>query len=455
MLTSCSEWLDVKPISQVDGEEQISTAIGFQEILDGAYIAMAGQELYGKELSYGLIEEVALNHYYSSYKYPLMKWNYENEASKSRTEGVFLNAYKVIGNLNFLLDNIDEKKSLFTEDHFIYLKSESRAIRAFLHFDLLRAFAKNYVDAPEELAIPYIDAFEKRVFAHLPANEVVDLIIKDLDFAEENLESIEPLIGKTYYDVEYEDELIERRYRFNYFAILAIKARLYQYTGQYVLASSYAQRVIDEYPFDWLASWNVRSDQTFSKENVLTLDIYNLYEQYGQDFGADNYTTGNSYNEYAKTKIFDVVTGGVGADDLRYEYCFGLDEYGKKNISTKYSNQDKPEIPLIKISEMYMILSENLIETDTEQAVNLVNEIRSKRKVDLLNHSISKEQLLIEITNEFRKETYLEGQIFYMYKRLQLDEINALYYKPIQINSSNYTFPMPENEIEFGDGFRN
>lgn len=460
MVTSCSEWLDVVPEQDVDGEEQIADAQGFQEILDGAYIGIAKEELYGKEMSYGLIESVAINHYVRSGNDPLNEWKYG--AAIGRIDNIFRKSYEVISNLNYILDNIDAKKEVFNEEHFLYVKSEAKAMRAFLHFDLLRAFAKNYADAPNELAIPYVDRFEKVIFPHLSADIVASKILEDLTFAEENLEAVDIIVGKT--STEMTDKVLNaRRYRFNYFAVLALKARVYQYIGEYELASTYAQKVIDEFGFKWVSRYSVRNDRTFSTEAIFALNVYNLGNQYVNDFGdTPLYIAGYHRYEYAATKLFEIGTPSVGSSDSRFQYCFVKDKYGYNNISSKYeliTQSSTPLIPLIKISEMYLIVAENSIDRDFDMALNYVNEVRKNkgpRSLSIPETEEGKLELMSEIMKEFRKETYLEGQMFFMMKRLGVTEFVGLNSAPFYtIQSDNYIFPMPLDEIQYGFGSRN
>ncbi|WP_430815949.1 RagB/SusD family nutrient uptake outer membrane protein [Carboxylicivirga sp. RSCT41] len=449
IMSACSDWLDVQPLGDIEANDQISSAEGFMEILDGAYIGISKGELYGKELTYGYLAEVATNHYTSELN---TLHNYEDASKYGRSDNIFINAYNVIANLNFLLDNIDAKRDLFTEADYLGIKAEAKAIRAFIHFDLLRAFAVNYSDSPESKAIPYVDVFEKRVFEHVSASEVIQKVLKDLDYAEQNLKLVDPIVG-----LEFEEEnalLTVRKYRFNYYAILAIKARIYQYIGEPEKASQYAQQVMENFPYEWTSTEDVLEDQVFFNENILILNAYQLYAMASSDFGGGKYTTGDQFYEYGKTKIFDVVTGGAGANDVRYTYCFTYDVNGNKNISTKYNNEFVVGMPLIKISEMFLILAENTLSSDKSAAIALLNEVRSRRSVQAVNESATEEEVMEEIIKEFRKETFLEGQYFFLNKRLMSTTLPALHYDDLLVDQSVYTFPLPQNEIEFGDGSR-
>ena len=55
LLTSCNEWLDVQPKSQVEDTELFETESGYKEALAGVYSSMVSTSTYTKEMTYGFI----------------------------------------------------------------------------------------------------------------------------------------------------------------------------------------------------------------------------------------------------------------------------------------------------------------------------------------------------------------------------------------------------------------
>ena len=58
-LTSCSDWLDAVPKTDVPAAELFETENGFMSSLAGLYITMTDESTYGKNLSFGLVEQLA------------------------------------------------------------------------------------------------------------------------------------------------------------------------------------------------------------------------------------------------------------------------------------------------------------------------------------------------------------------------------------------------------------
>ena len=54
-LTSCNDWLNVQPRSQVDDKELFESESGFKEALSGVYSSMVSSNTYTKEMTYGFI----------------------------------------------------------------------------------------------------------------------------------------------------------------------------------------------------------------------------------------------------------------------------------------------------------------------------------------------------------------------------------------------------------------
>ena len=58
-LSSCNEWLDVRPQTEQKEEDQFSTYEGFCNALTGCYMSMANQDIYGERLTMTNIESLA------------------------------------------------------------------------------------------------------------------------------------------------------------------------------------------------------------------------------------------------------------------------------------------------------------------------------------------------------------------------------------------------------------
>ena len=56
LLAGCSNWLDVQPYDQISEDELVKSEEGFQKALNGIYIGLNDEALYGKSLTVEMIE---------------------------------------------------------------------------------------------------------------------------------------------------------------------------------------------------------------------------------------------------------------------------------------------------------------------------------------------------------------------------------------------------------------
>jgi hypothetical protein len=102
----------------------------------------------------------------------------------------------------------------------------------------------------------------------------------------------------------------------------------------------------------------------------------------------------------------------------------------------------------MRLSEMYYIAAESSYASDPVTAVGYVDSVRNARGVDTLQVS-SPDDFMTQLVKEARKEFYGEGQLFYMYKRLNRGIVGptGIINAP---TDKTFVLPLPLNEIEFG-----
>lgn len=453
--SSCEKWFDVQPKSQIKSDILFETEAGFKEALAGVYTILTDQALYGKELTYGMMG--VLSHEWDSYSSQYAddaSYNYTATQFRNRTEAVWSNMYKAISNTNMILENID-KNNVFTGDNKSIIKGEALALRAFIHFDLLRCFGLSYAVNANQAAIPYVTLYTSKQTKQYTVDEVVKLIIEDL-IAAQALLKVDPLYtGKTV--AEYDDNgyLINRQLHLNYFAVEALLARVYLFKGDYVNARIYAQNVVNANKFTFTTQQEFIDETNLSgvTEHIFALQINKLH-QYAIDYLSQE----GEGPIYSLTDAMRKSYYESNSVDYRYLYLFkaGLNADANKQYILKFSEPEtsttskvdpqyyKDKMPLIKISEMYFILAE-CDNHDGLTPLNNLNAVVRARGVESIN-SFSDFRTLM--TSEFRKEFLAEGQLFYYYKRtnqqnIQNSETNL-------VATKSYTFPIPDAEYEAG-----
>jgi len=467
MLTSCEKFLENTPRATISDDKLFQDEAGFEQGLNGVYSAMAERDLYGDNISMGYLSALAKNYSITASSHRLFLTNTFNYENSSRANAIWSKSYKAIATINNILSQIDRKQGIFSTNNYRLIKGEALALRAYLHFDLFRLFGQNYRTNPSAVAIPYRTEFTLAVKAANTAQEVVTLALEDLALAEELLSS-DPVINEDAY----------RKYRLNYYATLALKARIFSYIGNANDAKKYANLVIqaDKFPFveeSTVSTGNqARKDRLFTSELVFALRVKDIANWAEGIVGSDNYFrfspsgTLNSTLTTTEANYRDLFEGNLYPTDFRYRYLFEVDDKSTSGGTEKYpskywqtwqqasgeTSRDRKDqtVPLIRVSEMYYILANYT--PSVSEALEYLNTVRRHRGIttDLNAANIDPVQLINEITKEYQKEFYAEGQTFFWYKQIGAERIK--FYIPAVV-PQNYIFPIPINELEYNPSY--
>ncbi|MCR8668918.1 RagB/SusD family nutrient uptake outer membrane protein [Aestuariibaculum sp. M13] len=457
--SSCSDYLDVTPEDKILESQLYATEGGIQNQLNGVYHRITSEPLYGGRLTMGVMELLAQRYTIarsdSDYA-PFVGYNYSNEDLRSSFDGIWTNAYVSILNLNDLITNVDKYGVLNPEKSNI-IKGEAYGLRAMLHFDLLRIFGPIYSENPESSAIPYYSEAKAENGEILSAKAVMELVLKDLDMAESLLEN-DPILGNSSITDGY--YLNNRKLHLNYFGVKALQARVNLYAGNIETAKTAAKFVIDEassiYPWtspSAITSAGGNPDRSFSPEVIFGPQNVNLYNRYDNMFSGE--LRANDvlyYNESRLDQMFE-----SNESDYRYNYIWiKPTEGGEITFRTfhKFADVAEPDMPfrymqpLIRKTEMYYILAE--AETDEITALEYLNTVRYNRG---LVNAESGVDIQAEIEKEYMREFFGEGQLFFYYKRRNIEKIpNAKSTSSrsfITMSPEKYVLPLPDSELKY------
>ena len=79
--------------------------------------------------------------------YPYFSYDFEGSTFEGTSGALWTGMYNLIANLNVLLEKCDSEGSVLYPNYYPYVKGEALALRAMLHFDLLRLYGPEYSDA--------------------------------------------------------------------------------------------------------------------------------------------------------------------------------------------------------------------------------------------------------------------------------------------------------------------
>ena len=449
---SCQEWLDVSPSTEVKYDDLFSYKNGFKDQLTGVYTTLCSENLYGVDLGFGMLDVLGQQYYLWSATdngayYNLSRFEYDNSKSEAIINTIWRDMYNAIANVNILLQGITEHRGVLTEEEEKIYEGEAYALRAFLHFDLLRLFGKSYASGADEKAIPYVKAISKKVTPLSTVSEVLDLAIEDLEKAAMLLEEDPVKTGQPTTSI-----LGTRSFHFNYYAVRALMARVYLYKNDKVNALKNAQEVILSKKYPWVSKGAVVTtdrkdrDGIFLPECIWMLHntrLKTLTETYLKESDNTLYCDGDVIGEIFESQSY----GGL---DWRYIYYFERpDWYWFSNKLYQFSSAYNNRQPLLRISEMYLIAAE--CATSKKEAVEYFNTLRQHRgfeEIHNLKEDVTDENLQTAIGKEYRKEFIGEGQWFFYCKRTDQDVLPNI---SVPFSKAYYVLPMPDQEKEYGN----
>lgn len=472
LLAGCDRFLDVKLKDQYTEEQLLATRGGYYTAVNGIYNRLASASLYGKNLSYELIDVIGQRYASldkSVYLTSLNARAYGETSVAGALEDVWASAYGTVLNCNVILDNLESQKGILSSGEAGLMKGELLAVRAFLHFDMLRLFGPIYKENPSASSIPYNESVRIENLPLLSAEAVIrDKILRDLAAAEQLLRE-DPVVGGGPMASVPEDKTEEvylryRQLRMNYYAVLALQARVLLYAGEKEKALQAACKLLEN---PEVAKWfppvdpnrllanSVDPDRVFSTEVLFGLYARDRGDIYTYHFDAEN--AGNNFLQPRKSFVEGNLFAGE-TQDYRYQSQWapsttvGVNGY----VLVKYKAVKDEEarlfyatfVPLIRLSELYYIAAE--CEANPEDGCKWLNRIRGMRGLPEISLADAP-RLMDKIRMEYLREFLGEGQIFYLYKRLFADmpaTENGHNNKKVPADASGYVPPMPAKEIE-------
>lgn len=242
-LNSCS--LDKEPYTSLTNESIEKTPGALEALSLGNYHTLKSWVENWHRVTEYPSDNVALSG--STTDNLFYNYNYQRLVTNSRVNNYWSNSYKIIAGTNTVLEQVKEG----VDDASNQIIAENLYLRSLMYFYLVNVFGKPYNQNPEtNLAVPLQaqdNPFE--IKARNTVKEVYEKIEQDLVKAE-TLFTVNK--GSIYGNV---------------YAVQALLARLYLYTGQNAKAIEYADKVINSGKFSLLVTADYSKIATAAPEN--------------------------------------------------------------------------------------------------------------------------------------------------------------------------------------------
>jgi hypothetical protein len=424
---SCEKMLEVDmPTNQISAEQVFENVQTANAALSGLYAGLYDNSpLSGDQTGriLGLYTD-ELNFYQATSNTGIIEV-YQNSLIDSNPliNTYWTNAYQKVYMSNAILEGVEYSASLPAADK-QRLKGEALVIRSVLFFYLQQL----YGDIPFPVTTNYMI---NQSIGKTPSAEVLERIETDLKEAA-------PLLSDTYRNAE--------RIFLNRKAAQLFLAKVLMTQKKW----NEAELVLKEIRQSSL--YQFQNDITKVFEKTGTHILWQLKPKNNTDpvkemssYYFANAAPLNAALSPAFYQIFDP------ADKRRLNWItpvmVGANTWYRVNKYKNTANNTTEYSVVLRLEEVYLLLAEALAQQDkTTEAVPLINAIRQRAGISLLNVPVSKETLLNEILTENRKEFFTEtGHRFMDLKRN--NQLNSL--TGVKPNWKTYhrLWPIPQKEL--------
>lgn len=480
-LAGCNDWLDVSPDTEVKEKDLFVSVKGFQDALTGCYMQLASNEIYGERLTMSNIESLA-NLWFMNQagtgsmqaNWYLKRHEYGNDYARTAIQSIYGGLYNTIAQANMIIANINETRSQHPVSRMRdIIEAEAYGIRAFCHLDVLRLFGQMPQGGTRMVMLPYSESASiKELPPYYSHEEFVRKLEADFEKALSLLKDKDPLFDYTFAQLNSADYisrlddgyLAYRQFRMNYWAITGLQARMYLYLGQTDKAYRLASSIIGAKGADGqtLMPLSGMSDISngyyalpsecllaLSKHNLITYSVPLLVgssseaitpvehllvssAMLGRLYQGQNIASNNRYLNVWNRNV-QTASGTRYPAIMKYYY-----NAAASNLMTK-----RQLIPLLRMSEIYLIAMETT--PDISEANALYRKYMEEHN-DLVagDKFQTKDDVLREVVDEYRREFYAEGQMFYTYKRTNA---TSMLWRAGVVGEEQYIVPLPDTEF--------
>ncbi len=418
LFVSCDRELDQSSYLNEPEEQAMTRPESFRQALDGAYSSLKAEGYYNNDTGSQIIMADVVSD--NAVRNPAGRGsnfaasNFEFSSDNSQTTGLYTAAYNTISKANFVLKYISN--GVLSGAAKTNVEAEARAIRAMVHFDIVRAYSKiptQSADASSSMGIYYSDSFEPTSLAgnrNLTVAQVYDRITDDLIFASNNISQNAD------------------KGRLSKAAIYGLLSRVYLYKGDYAKTIQYGDLSLAASP-DLTTKEKFVSIWKGSNVDGVLFQVLNS--------PAEDVKIGVAYSQlfsagYRSEFVVDYdLFNSYAVDDVRKSAYYTTGAYNGKtyNHVTKYSGNggaaNVVPVKYLRSAEVALNVAEAAYKSgNATKALTLLNNLRSQRYGTATSPYIPGNEsgiaLLDAIYKERRLELAFENDRWYTLKRLGL-----------------------------------
>ncbi|MDN5291943.1 MAG: starch-binding outer membrane protein SusD/RagB family [Anaerophaga sp.] len=449
---SCSEdFLEQQPELSQTNELSLSTFDGIEKAITGAYTPLYESVWYGRD--FVVIADLKGGNAKSS---PMNSGRFRTEYlwsnTPTSTAGLWTEAYDFIARVNNVINALDGfEETNITQAQIDNLVGEAKFLRALAYHDLVRMYAQPYSQDPTSLGVPVVFVTENEQPARNTVAEVYQQIVADLTDAETKLSADNNHGGNDPKAWATKD------------AVKALFARVYLYMEDWQKAADYASEIInnEDYSLYTADQYSVYSsgeneDGVWGSLTSGDEDIFMIYGSEGNsshgNWDVISYimNPGGYGDVGASGDVLDLYEEG----DVRGELFTNSTNFPNDFWTLKYPGKDgnlrEDNINVLRLSEMYLIRAEAILNGASISGVSAVddlNAIRENRGASALSSAT-----LNTVYDERRRELCFEGHQLFDLSRtgrgLERNDYDGSLNQNIPFPDYRWAMPIPQTEMD-------
>ena len=452
LFTSCSDFLTEEPKQEQSNELTFATFDGVNKAAAAMYGMFQSDAWYDGEFT--LMSELRCGNAKNPTSVPGSgryrtdtQWIYSDRS----TSPLWSYAYYTIARANNVINNLDDKVGVdATQQQVNNVKAEALFIRALCYFDLVITYCQPYnynATEDDKMGVPLVLVTENGKPARDSKENVYNQIVADLLQAES-------IMADDYVRSGVTDKAATPTKP----AIQALLSRVYLYMNKWQEAANYATKVINNKKYE-LAPADAYAAMFSAATAPAGGEI--IFEVYGSDKNEYWDNSGWAHLPYMTTTDDQGSHGDVCATKDLYDlYSEGdvrksmYKQHGNDYFPTKYSGKPKDSdpkytnVPILRLSEMYLNRAEAIINGASVQGVTAESDLRKIATVRGASQTAAATKQ--GVFDERRRELAFEGHITADYARcnksMTRKDFDDSKNKDVAFPSFMWALPIPNRE---------
>lgn len=452
LFTSCSDFLTEEPKQEQSNELTFATFDGVNKAAAAMYGMFQSDAWYDGEFT--LMSELRCGNAKNPTSVPGSgryrsdtQWIYSDHS----TSPLWSYAYYTIARANNVINNLDDKVGVdATQQQVNNVKAEALFIRALCYFDLVITYCQPYnynATEDDKMGVPLVLVTENGKPARDSKENVYNQIVADLLQAES-------IMADDYVRSGVTDKAATPTKP----AIQALLSRVYLYMNKWQEAANYATKVINNKKYE-LAPADAYAAMFSAATAPAGGEI--IFEVYGSDKNEYWDNSGWAHLPYMTTTDDQGSHGDVCATKDLYDlYSEGdvrksmFKQHGNDYFPTKYSGKPKDSdpkytnVPILRLSEMYLNRAEAIINGASIQGVTAESDLRKIATVRGASQTAAATKQ--GVFDERRRELAFEGHITADYARcnksMTRKDFDDSKNKDVAFPSYMWALPIPNRE---------